>query len=211
MHVKMKKILSLLLFVVFGTSAIAQNTNNLGFGVAPVGGAYLNFSNNESTNSNNYFNLEYTSLFNAHLFYEKQHSGLCSLYEFSYTSAKLAYTQFGGQSIADWTDQISGSLKSYNFMMYAGSTINRNHRLQIPIYFGIGGDYVSLTPYDKFFVDFGLKARMKFYVTNTVSIYIGGDWKGGLSLAKSSDKADKSDILVWMNKLSAEAGLTFSF
>ena len=114
---------------------------------------------------------------------EKQLSGVISLSEFRYGK-----WNFDNMKMSTETPQFPMPAKcdditSYSFMQYAGKTIFPNKRLQIPLYIGIGADYLSGAPYHNIFLDLGVKARVKFYILDTVGIFAGADWTYGYGLS----------------------------
>jgi len=114
---------------------------------------------------------------------EKQLSGVITLSEFRYGKWKYDSRKMSTDTPMFPMPAHCDDVTSYSFMQYAGRTFFPKKRLQIPVYIGIGADYLSGKPYHNLFVDLGVKARVKFYVTDVVGIFAGADWTYGFGLS----------------------------
>ena len=72
------------------------------------------------------------------------------------------------------------SLNHVGITTYIGKTINPNRRFQLPLYVGIGGDYISGGPFGNLNLDFAAKVRAKYYFSNNMGAFIGGTFKYGI-------------------------------
>ena len=67
-------------------------------------------------------------------------------------------------------------------MFYVGFTpFGTKSWFQLPLYFGMGADYVTGVPNKKANVSFGAKIRANMYFTNNVGLFIGGHYKFGIA------------------------------
>ena len=159
-----------MLFACTGAKA-QEKSSSITIGFAPIGSISVNQS------LRNYeFSYDYESYWNASIGYEKQLKGVVSLTELTYAQAK--------SNNLKWPD---ADLTSVTLMTYAGKTFNRNKRLQIPVYIGIGGEYFRGGPLHNLAVDLGLKARVKFYITNHIALFGGVTGRFGLGTKKTEN------------------------
>ena len=102
-------------------------------------------------------------------------------------------------------------INEFGFMEWLGFTINSKHRFQIPIMGGIGVSYVNGAPFHNIFFDYGVKARMKFYITPKFGIFAGGFYEGGMGSSKRGipEESDGKFNLRKTN-LGMEAGVTIT-
>lgn len=77
-----------------------------------------------------------------------------------------------------------GKVFSGSAMLYGGYTLFPKWRFQIPLYAGIGGEYLNGAPYHNFFLDLGAKARLKFYFTTKIAGFLGLNYTIGMSDSK---------------------------
>ena len=206
----MKKIyfIFLALFCLYISDLHAQ-ARNLGIGVAPVGSIQLDYKKNEEKKGHR---LNYTSYLNGHLYYEPQLFGASWLIEGSYAQAQIDNFEINEESALTLTpSSINDRISLYSFYLYSGLTIFPQKRLQIPIYGGVGGDYIEGEPIDNFLFSLGAKARIKFYITDQIGLYLGADAKIGIGFGKSKPNLSSSDIQLNSKMWYLNTGLTFSF
>lgn len=163
-----------LMFVCIGAKA-QEKSSSITIGFAPMGSTSV-----EISDDNNDFSYDYKSYWNASIGYEKQLKGVVSLTELTYAHAK--------SDIKSWPD---ADLTSVTLMTYAGKTFNRNKRLQIPVYIGLGGEYLHGGPVHNLAFDLGLKARLKIYITNNIAVYGGVTGRLGLGTKSKDDSSDE--------------------
>ena len=140
---------------------------------------------------------KFCPVFGGGIFYEKILSGAIMLVEGSYITGKLS-------------EHVTGAIEFPSFMaisamVFPGLTIFPNKRFQIPVYVGIGYNFIKSDLLKSSQIAIGAKVRMKLYVTDNVGIFIGGNWKGGYGTYKAESKYD-----VFSRQLSAECGLVVS-
>lgn len=212
----------ILVVIFFSTQVFSQvNTNNLGFGVSPFGNSWLKYK--FSSNSNNYtssfenvkgkeyMRLDYNNYLNAHLFFEmKLTQGTSIMIEGNYADMKLEKATLGVNNSLE-IEKFKDKVNIYALNLYYGYTLNNKKRLQIPLYFGFGGNYVSGEPIDKFFFSISGKTRIKFYVSNKIAIYSGVSYDTGLSSSKSGTTGVKeNDLSIGFNAFHIDSGIMFS-
>ncbi len=114
---------------------------------------------------------------------EKMFKGISHLLELSYTNC--SFDEYSSKKERDTSKEIyrfpnESDLNDISLCYYAGYTFNKNKRLQIPLYIGIGGEYLTGDLFKKILFDFAVKARVKYYISNKVGLFIGGTWKYGI-------------------------------
>ena len=159
---------------------------NLSLGFAPLGYNHVNITLDDEE-----YKYDYKSYWNANIGYERQFKGVVTLFELGYSKAKFDKHELKGSS--EWFDPAqSADLTNMSFMAYAGKTLNAQKRIQLPLYFGLGGDYIHGGPMHNLTFDLGLKARLKFYVTDKIGIYGGATGRLGFGSKKASESSNSS-------------------
>lgn len=190
----MKKIISILILAL-----ICYVTNAQVFSLGASGTFYgqerirLAQSKGEEYSEDNRF----CPVYGGSIFCEKIWSGVNLLFEGSYSTGKLSEHVKGIME--------SPSYSSISAMVFPGYTIRAKKRFQIPVYIGVGYNHIKTDLLNTGQIAFGAKLRMKLYVSNSVGIFIGGNWKGGYGTYKSG-----SNYNVYTRELSAECGLLVS-
>lgn len=194
----------LLLLVCMGTKA-QNSSRSLTVSYSPLGYNHVNISL-----KNEEYKYDYKSYWNVNLGFEKQFKGIVSLTEITYSYAKFDKYKLKGMS--DFFNPAQEEdLKTASITTYAGRTFNRNRRLQIPVYIGIGCDYLYGGPIHNLAVDLALKARIKYYVTNNIGVLVGVTGRVGLGTknAKDGDKTKKELYTLVPSMWAVDAGLIF--
>ena len=109
---------------------------------------------------------------------------------------------------ADITDDFEGEYilsefedyLDFDFTLNFGKTINYGKRIQFPIYLGIGGGYLKGGLASLGFFQMLAKARMQFFISNRLGLFVGTTAKFGL--AQDS---------YFFTRIGGEAGLTINF
>lgn len=199
--------ISVICLMAVSLSASAQNkARSLTIGFGPVGYNHVNISLDPEK-----YKYDYKSYWNASIGYEKQFKGIVSLTEVSYSHAAFDDYELKGNS--EWFNPYQkDDLTSISVTTYAGKTINPNKRVQFPVYIGIGGEYLSGGPLHNLTIDLALKARMKFYFTDKIGIYVGVTGRAGYGMKKASESSSSSSssYSVVPLMLALDAGLVFS-
>lgn len=186
------------------TVAKAQ-IRNLSLGYAPLGYNHVNISLDDEE-----YKYDYKSYWNANLGYERQFKGMVTLFELGYSKATFDKYDLDGKS--EWFEPAqTADLTTMSFMAFAGKTINAQKRIQLPLYFGIGGDYIHGGPMHNLTFDFGLKARLKFYITDKIGIFGGATGRLGFGSKKASEDSKSSRYYtIGTTTWYVDAGLVFA-
>lgn len=104
---------------------------------------------------------------------------------------------------------------SYTGVFYIGMTpFGYGHRFQLPLYFGLGGEFISGKHYNKPYLVAGVKVRGIYYLSNNVGLFAGLCYKYSGSYREYDcakfGRADQgiADLSVKANMWGAEGGLT---
>lgn len=197
----MRKYFILLIAFTFSSLLLGQTTN-VGVGLSPFGGAWIKYKSDSGENT--YMKLDYSSYLNGHAYYERQMSGINFLIEGSY--AKANFKEIEVDENYNFTDDPE-DIQVMSLHFYGGQTLNKKKRLQIPVYYGAGFDYVSGEPIDKFFISLSFKLRLKMYINNKIAVYGGASYDTGMG---TEDKGENKSDRVGYNAYHADAGITFS-
>ena len=182
-----------------------QKSGNLILGFGPVGSISEKISMDKEK-----YKYNYKSYWNANISYEKLFKGSSTMTEVVYSKAKFDNHELTGES--QWFNpRQEEDLYSISLTQYYGTTINPNKRVQFPIYIGIGADYINGGPLHNLTICGAAKARIKFYITNNVGIYVGATGRlgwGSKSASESNSRSSSEDSYsigstVWY----ADAGL----
>lgn len=182
------------------TNANAQKkATSINFGFAPYGYIHENIKLKDEK-----YKYDYKSYWSAVFGVEKQFKGVVSLTEISYARGKFDKYDLKGESVWFNPNQ-SEDIQDFTLIEYFGKTINPNKRIQFPVYIGIGGEYILGGPLHNLALDGAVKARVKFYVTDNIGIYAGGNARYGWGMKKanndtssiSSDKDYSIGSIVW--------------
>lgn len=166
------------------TLAKAQDkAGSLVLGFSPLGGISEKISLDDEK-----YKYDYKSFMNASLGYERVFKGAITLTEVSYSQGKFDKYDLQGTSL--WFNPAQeDDVYSVAVTQYIGTTINPNKRVQLPLYIGIGGDYVNGGPLHNLTFDVAAKARIKFYITNNFGIYVGATGRMGWGAKSASEKS----------------------
>ncbi|MBR4238788.1 MAG: DUF2715 domain-containing protein [Prevotella sp.] len=178
----------IIIALLFASAGVkAQNkARSITFGFSPIGYNHVNINLDDEK-----YKYDYKSYWNANIGYEKQFKGVVSLTEFTYSHATFDKYDLTGTS--EWFNPAqTEDLTTMSITTYAGKTINPNKRIQFPVYIGIGGEYLNGGPMHNLAIDLALKARVKFYFTNSIGIYVGATGKVGYGMKSASEKSASS-------------------
>ena len=203
-----KTILAAITFMLaLGTSiATAQEQQSLTVGVSPVGSIHANISlDNEE------YKYNYESYWNVNLGYEGQFHGHVTLTEVTYAKAKFESYELTGNS--QWFNPAQQEdVTDIALTTYYGRTIFPGKRVQLPLYIGIGGEYIKGGPLHNLAFDVAAKARLKFYISNSFGIYAGATGRWGFGAKSASEKSSSSTKMysVIPSTLAFDAGIIIS-
>ncbi len=185
-----KLILTFLVLAMFASSICAQERSvSVVVGVNP----HLGSLSSKIKFDDEKHNIDYKSTFGVSVDVERQLRGYIIMTEFKYGKWELdEFDPYEGNSLFPIPDT-ADDLNTFTFMQYGGRTIFPNKRFQIPLYIGIGLDYLQGAPYHNLLFDLGAKARMKFYITDKVGIYGGVDLSWGIGSSGRGMEEDSKD------------------
>lgn len=177
-----KKLLVMLLVVASCNMFAQEEFKSFGLGISPIGKMNFSLENKKGTEESKY-NVQ--NFFSGSAFYETQLYGNNVLIEGVYSSFQL---ESEGQRILT-TPLTKGSLYLVN--AFYGVTINKQKRIQFPLYIGIGGGYIDTDNDIVKSIAFGLaaKARVKFYFSNKLALFGGATY----SLFAGSNEYEEAD------------------
>lgn len=182
-----KTIIAIIALFAMCTSANAQQkATSINIGFAPVGSISETIKLKDEK-----YKYDYKSYWSAVVGLETQLKGVTSLTELTFAQAKFDEYDLKGTP-RKFNPYQTENIQDFALVQYFGTTINANQRAQFPIYIGIGGEYLSGGPFHNLAVLGALKARVKYYITDNIGIYAGGNVRYGLGVKKASD--DKSSI-----------------
>lgn len=170
----------------------------MGFGYAPYGEMSIKMDKGDETQET----YKSESCYRAHFFYERMENGISSLWEAGYTTAQVK---------SDAQSAFSTPLQTvnlYSLHYNLGITINKKRRLQFPLYAGIGAEYFSGEFKEDLLFSGTLKARVKFYISNTLGLYCGATYIGGIT-GEDEDNED-GNVKMKNHRYCAEFGIVFS-
>jgi hypothetical protein len=160
---------------------------NLSIGFIPYGFSHINISKDSEK-----YKYDYKSYLGFNIGYETQLFGASHITEVSYAKAKFDKYDLTGASPwfnADQTEDIS----SISLSLLMGKTLNKNKRLQFPLYAGPRFEYLSGGPIHNFAINLCGKVRVKFYITDNIGIFAGSTAYIGWGAKKAHDKSKQSD------------------
>lgn len=159
---------------------------NLTLGYTPLGYDHIKISMDDEK-----YKYDYKSYMNFNIGYETQTEGMSYITELAYAKAKFDKYDLTGASV--WFNPAqTDDVTSIAFSQLYGRTINNFKRLQLPIYFGPRFEYLSGGPFHNLTINFCVKARLKFYITENIGIYVGGTGLIGWGSKKAHEKGSSS-------------------
>lgn len=180
---KAKRILAIVIFAMMCVSVKAQVSNSIYIGVSPIGSQRINMSFKNDENGK--YKYKYKSYLNFSLAKEKQATGLGYMYEIQYSRAKFDELEIKERA-HDFTPIPGDDIYTVGGSFYALQTINKGRRLQVPLYAGPGVDYINGGPFHHIVVFLGFKARVKYYITDNIGLFVAGTYKFGFGGSSKS-------------------------
>lgn len=186
-------------------STSAQGVKSFNISVSPYG-----FTNTRISKNDNKFTYDFKSIIGGNLGYEVQNNGLTLLTELSYAQGKFDKYELKGTA-ERFNPALNSDFIQASLTQYIGYTINRNKRLQLPVYLGIGGSYAKGGAMHNTLLDAAAKIRLKFYISNRFGIFAGATGRFGFGSRGASENSTSNDGFSIGHLLcTADAGLTFS-
>jgi len=153
----------------------------------------------------------YMPLVGASLSYEANAGGAGSMFEVSYINGKLySVDQPGDYYIESWNIDDFKDLTMVSAYYYYGFTLLSGHRLQFPLYFGLGVNYNAADPINVLSLGLAAKARARFYFTDKLAVFGGVGWKGSIASEELSGSDYRVKLDIGQRVLYFEAGLSFN-
>jgi len=201
---KLKSLLLMALLGLASSNLLAQeSTLSINVAYGPMGNISASLAEDDA------HKIKYDALQTFNLGIEKQLSGVSTLFDFAYGKASLNDYDIASTSTYPLTGAgIKDEVTYIGAMMYFGHTINKKKRLQIPLYFGLGCDYLNGAPYHNLFFGAGVKARIKFYISSHIGIFadVSGKYSVGTRSVEGQSESVPMRSMMWY----PTAGVTFS-
>ena len=199
--------------LVFSANSFAQDEKTLSI---YAGATFVGFANTNLTHSSPKIknSIKWTPIAGAQLGIEKRLGKVSTLWELEY--AKFDYKSHDFDYMDRFNPANFDKLDVFSFSGYAGKNIGKG-RVSVPLYIGLGLDYLSGYPMHNLSAHISAKARVRVYITNTFGMYVGATFKYGFLGSKSlwtensKGEIDKSNSYsIKYMPLMLEAGMTFS-
>ena len=189
--------------ILIGVAANAQ-VKNVGLGGNFMGTSTITINGLEDHGAL-YVNT-YRPILGGSIYYESVYWGMTHLLEASYMMGELESVKQGEYYLEGWNPASFSPAKIFQIYHYSGHTFLSGHRLQIPVYLGIGLNYNMADPVKCFTYNLAAKARVKFYLTDKIGLYGGAGWKGGLGTQhlENGESRGVTQSIVYL-----EGGITF--
>ena len=203
--------LSMMLLACVSVMADGEKTTNLVVGFTPgIGQSRLSIKHDAKNGAKDKFTYNQEVAVNVGL--ERVLNGIIILPELHYSRSKLNKDEIAPNSQFPYGEL--KNLSEVGFMQYFGFTLNAKKRFQVPLMAGVGIDYMFGEPVHNCFWAYGVKARMKFYITPKVGIFAGGMFKGNYGTSNRGEDSGyhSDDAKFKLNKtnFNAEVGLTIT-
>lgn len=189
-------------------SVSAQETkgaSSLTIGFSPFGTTKAKIKKDEEK-----YEYDYKTYWNVNAGYEKEWNNAFSvLFELSYAHASFDKYDLKGTTVM-FNPAQDDDMNHVTAAAYAGMICLQGVRFQFPIYVGLGAEYLkSGKAIDTFVFDVLTKVRAKYYVTDKIAVFVGGNAKWGWGGPKyTSDSGLKSnDYKVSHNVYNLELGV----
>ena len=149
--------------------------NNIYLGFSPLGSSSISFGESDK-DTNLKFN--YKSCWNASLSKEGIMMGFGYLVELSYGMGKLDKVKIEESPSADIEAMAYQADDIWNVSgaVYGGQVFNKGKRVQFPLYLGVGVDYTKGGIIHNIMPFLGVKLRVKAYITNSIGLWVGGNY-----------------------------------
>jgi len=153
--------------------------------------------------------IDYKQSFGVSAGFEHQGRLVTHLTEFRYVQYKFDEYQLKEGNPVYPLPTTFDDIKSYSLMQYTGLNAMSHEKLQIPIYLGLGLEYLEGEPYHNITAMAGLKIRAKFYLTNRLAIYGGIGYIAGIGGSERGvDHGDDSVYLILTHRINYDLGIS---
>lgn len=157
------------------------------------------------------YDLHYEIIPHAFVDVEYILDGFVVMFEGKYGKAKYSdYDEYTNKDFLDLDPTSFDDANMYSASFYFGVNLFHGKRFQMPLLVGAGLTHIGAEPVKSLYLDFGYKARAKFYFTNSIGIFAGVAGSYGTSYSdKFHNLAPSSDSYELTSRpFYAEAGLT---
>ena len=177
--------------------------HSINISVAPVGHTHMKISQDKEE-----YYYSYKSYLGATLSFEKQLGSTTFMSEFFCQKAKFDYYNLKGHTDI-FNPAQEEDIFSAGVNLFIGTTINKYHRFQIPLYIGPSMEYVKGGPLHNLVINLALKGRLKFYITDNIGIFAGISGRFGLGLKSGESK--NNGYTIHATTTYAEGGLVIGY
>lgn len=209
----MKKVLLMAAMLLGVCGAASAQVNNIDVGFSPLGWSHVTLDAPTGNDGKIKYKYETMSFSVAR---EQTLDGIPLLTELRYTMGMSDACRVVTPSPLFTPNNDDHNMHAITFLTMTGTTINKKKRFQIPLYIGIGGEYVRAEKVCHNFAVLGAaKARMKYYFNNTISAYVGFNAQyaiGGVDLNMPVEDADGNETksgFLYHGRTFWEVGMTF--
>lgn len=180
--------------------------NNIYLGFSPLGGSIISFGESDDDVD---LKFNYKSCWNATLSKEGIMMGFGYLVELSYGRGKLDKVKIEEDPSADLKAIAHQADDIWNVSgaVYGGQVFNKGKRVQFPLYLGVGVDYTKGGIVHNTMPFVGAKLRVKGYITNSIGLWVGGNFNYDFTGKKSFNDDTYSMKAV---RYYLDAGIVFS-
>lgn len=203
----MKKVLSIFIIaLVFSYVAKAQVNLNVGGFYSPN----TTIKIDKSDKTGNLATLSYKPTYGGSASIDFGGSFLHNMLEISYYTGEMTNIEQSDPILFNWNASDLRTLKSIAVFYSSGKNLLgflSSSRLQLPAHIGVGFTHNDIGPAKNNLFTVGVKARLKFYITDKIAIYAGGGYRGAIP---GNFNPKVADISVGQSILYADAGLSFS-
>ena len=131
-----------------------------------------------------------------------------AMLEVAISSGQLSSIVEGEFPIKQWNVDMFKPATSFGATYYRRvNLLGENGRFQLPAYFGGGLNYSVAEPVKLISLNLAAKLRARFYITDTIGIYAGIGWNGGVGRVNGAP----AGVLGYRGIVYGEAGLNLSY
>ena len=180
--------------------------NNIYVGFSPLGSSRVSFG--ESDKDTN-LRFDYKSCWNVNLSKEGMMKGFGYLTELTYGMGKFDKIKIEDNYSNDLAAMASQAddIWTVSGAIYGGQVFNQGKRVQFPLYAGVGVDYINGGIIHNIMPFVGVKLRIKVYFTNSIGMWVGGNYNIDFVGAKSFNDNNYS---MKASRPFLDAGVVFS-
>ncbi len=206
----MKKFLVTFLFLAFiAISADAQNSKwSFAAGVNP---GFGKLSTQIRHSDDEVHNLDYKQSLGISVAFERQGRMVAHLTEIRFVLYEFdEYSHSKNENFYPLPSSFD-DIKSYSLMQYTGLNFMVGERFQLPMYLGLGAEYLHGEPYHNITGLVGFKLKAKYNFTNRIGIFGGFTYVFGLGGSRRGiEENDDTVFLILTNRINYDLGIAFT-